>query len=198
MTEIASAELKRVDSAETQSSSGNDDVEIVSISELRDVNGSPEFPLVESSDPLNMDAILNTKERSANSSRRSSRRSSIAGIADVVVDAVQETNGQEGFDLLSQLTEEQREHVFNDEHQSSALHNLIICSILMFTVPCTVMYASYKLLFEGYYDMPPDQAALYSGILGVTTVYAIVIGFIIVAYREEKSIANRYKEIKSQ
>lgn len=46
--------------------------------------------------------------------------------------------------------------------------------------------------------MSDSDAALYGGIIGVIAVYVIVCGFVWIAYREEKDLEKRYKELKSQ
>ncbi|KAI6197204.1 hypothetical protein M3Y94_01196700 [Aphelenchoides besseyi] len=94
--------------------------------------------------------------------------------------------------------EEDGNEVVPQEVQSSAMNNLIVGSILMFTVPGALMYIFYRFVFEGVYHMPSDQAVLYSGIVGVLCVYLIIAAFIYMAWREEKYIERRHKESKNE
>ncbi|KAI6172295.1 hypothetical protein M3Y98_00957000 [Aphelenchoides besseyi] len=97
-----------------------------------------------------------------------------------------------------QLMEEDGNQLISQEIQSSAMNNLIVGSILMFTLPGTLMYIFYKFVFEGVYHMPSDQAILYSGIVGVLCVYLIIAAFIYIAWREEKYIERRNEESKNK
>ncbi len=73
--------------------------------------------------------------------------------------------------------------------QSSATMNLIVFSFLMFTVPLSVMYVTYRYLFIGklkvgaqkphaqshpslteYLHLTRDRAALYAGVMGIAVV----------------------------
>jgi hypothetical protein len=69
---------------------------------------------------------------------------------------------------------------------------------MLFVIPVALMYSSYQFLFKDKYDMSDSDAALYGGIIGVIAVYVIVCGFVWIAYREEKDLEKRYKELKSQ
>lgn len=46
--------------------------------------------------------------------------------------------------------------------------------------------------------MSDSDASLYAGIVGVAVVYIVVCSFIYIAYKEEKELEKRYKEVKSQ
>ncbi|KAI6228659.1 Vacuolar ATPase assembly integral membrane protein VMA21-like protein [Aphelenchoides fujianensis] len=100
--------------------------------------------------------------------------------------------------LPPSMTEEEMDLVFTQEQQSSAMQNLIIGSLLMFTLPATVMYASYKLVFEGHFHMKQEDASLYSGIVGIACVFLIVILFVLQAYREEQGIEKRFEALKKR
>ncbi|CAD5214562.1 unnamed protein product [Bursaphelenchus okinawaensis] len=106
---------------------------------------------------------------------------------------LQEQNG-----IFQGLSEEQQDEVFSSEDRASVYQNFIVATFLMFTIPCGLMYASYKYLFLEHYHLPPDKAALYGGIVGIFSVYVIIAIFIYIAYHEEKGIEQRIKKIKSQ
>ncbi|CAD5220653.1 unnamed protein product [Bursaphelenchus xylophilus] len=113
-----------------------------------------------------------------------------------VEEAGQETQELNG--IFEGLSSDEQEEVFSSENRVSAYQNFILATFLMFTIPCGLMYASYKFLFLEHYHLPPDQAALYGGIVGIISVYVIIGIFIYIAYHEEKGIEQRIKAIKSR
>jgi len=81
---------------------------------------------------------------------------------------------------------------------SVAIQNLLVWSFLLFTIPIALVYGSYRIIFKDQYEMSDADASLYGGIVGVFAVYVIVIGFVVVAYREEKETGEKLKRLKAQ
>jgi hypothetical protein len=108
------------------------------------------------------------------------------------------------------VSEEQKDELFTEEQRQFTISNFIIFSALLFIVPLSLMYGSYRFIFQGkwpfvrtrnccfldMYNFSTSDSALYGGIVGVCAVYAIIAAFIYVAYGEEKDLEKRYKEIK--
>ncbi|KAI6183324.1 hypothetical protein M3Y97_00477200 [Aphelenchoides bicaudatus] len=97
---------------------------------------------------------------------------------------------------IADLSEDQKDELFTEEQRQSSIQNLILCSAILFTVPLSLMYCSYRFVFQDVYHMSSADASLYGGIVGVAAVYVIIALYIYSAYNEEKGLETRYKEIK--
>ncbi|CAJ0587392.1 unnamed protein product, partial [Mesorhabditis spiculigera] len=87
--------------------------------------------------------------------------------------------------LLAPLSEEQKQFYTEDESRRS-INLLIIFSLLMFTMPLSVMYVTYEFLFKQHFGLPQAQAMLYAGFCGITCTIVIVIWFVRIAYKDEQ------------
>uniref|UniRef100_A0A914H1G8 Uncharacterized protein n=1 Tax=Globodera rostochiensis TaxID=31243 RepID=A0A914H1G8_GLORO len=75
--------------------------------------------------------------------------------------------------------------------RNQAIARLITFSCILFTVPLTLMYLTYRFLFIGHFHLAHDRAILYAGIVAAATVYLILAVFAWVAYRDESELANQ-------
>ncbi|KAL3092362.1 hypothetical protein niasHS_007571 [Heterodera schachtii] len=71
-----------------------------------------------------------------------------------------------------------------------AIGRLIVFSCILFTVPLTLMYITYRFLFIGHYQLAHDRAILYAGIVAAATVYLLLALFAWIAYRDETEFAK--------
>ncbi|GMR43050.1 hypothetical protein PMAYCL1PPCAC_13245, partial [Pristionchus mayeri] len=78
-----------------------------------------------------------------------------------------------------------QEQYYTGDSMRTALSNLILFSVLMFTAPFIAMYLSYHYIFLDYFGLSPADAMLDAGMVGVGTVFFIMAGFCYVAYKEE-------------
>lgn len=94
-------------------------------------------------------------------------------------------------------TETDEDKWYGSDSRKKALNNLVYYSILMFVFPLLSMYLSYQFIFIDYFHYDTDTAAMYSGLVALSIVYAVIISFIWEAYKEEKEAEVRKKILKS-
>ncbi|KAF8358167.1 hypothetical protein PRIPAC_93162 [Pristionchus pacificus] len=78
-----------------------------------------------------------------------------------------------------------QEQYYTAATMRAALGNLVVYSVLMFTLPFVTMYLSYHYIFVDYFGLDFSEAILDAGMVGVGTVFFIMAAFCYVAYLEE-------------
>uniref|UniRef100_A0A183CD95 Transmembrane protein n=1 Tax=Globodera pallida TaxID=36090 RepID=A0A183CD95_GLOPA len=90
-------------------------------------------------------------------------------------------------------SDEDNDALCETKTRNQAIARLITFSCILFTVPLTLMFLTYRFLFIGHFHLAHDRAILYAGIVAAATVYLILAVFAWVAYRsrDESELANQ-------
>jgi len=104
---------------------------------------------------------------------------------------------EENIEVQDPGTEDVNEILYGEKARERAVSNLLLFSILLFTLPFVVMYLAYRYFIDQAH-LSPDGACLYAGIMAAITVCVIVAIFAWVAYNEECMDSDRIYKMKEK